>query len=1142
MRITQRFEVASNAALLTGASLYVTQVREFLAPTSGLLERDDELRMLAEFCRGDEPYLWIRANPWAGKSALLAWFALNPPDDVTVISFFVTDRLADQNSHTAFTDAVLDQLAVLLPEQRALIAAAMINRDGLRNELLAIAARELAAEDRRLVLVVDGLDEDIGKPPIVNLLPRLPVPNLRVIVASRHGPHLRIVAGHPLRDAAIHRLARSDYAAGIRDRAIEELDQLLSGPERFRSLLALITAANGLSTTELVELTDLAPYEIDDLVRGVSGRSFRAKSRSPELDGSLDPIHALAHETLQRTAEQRLGARLLRESRDRLHAWADEYRQAGWPPETPDFLLRRYFSILDRADDHARMAKLALDTARHDRLRAHTGGDAVALTEIRTVQQRICAQPDPDLYTTAHLARLRDQHRDYNAGVPTSIPALWARLGHLDRGESLALSLPNPARQADALLDLVEEIAEREPRRARRIVDRTEKLIVDDVDPTPPELGLNVRTHLLMRLATTVADPAYAERLLARVCDDVSRDYAIKQVAQVIAKSDVDRAHALARTATDSAGREEVLARIAPIVVAADPERAEAIIGELIEPGARWEALTRTCRALAATDRDRAVRFAEQAEAMAVDFREPVTRAYAFADVASAVHAADSAMATRLGQEVEALASALTEPDQRFSLLVRLAWVVAAFSPQWSQRVALRAESMIGDHDVGDIGIGELAELIARTDPEHAERLTFAITDPGGRAEALVGVVRAAADADPDRAEAIAGRILDLEWQASALTSIAWAIAETRSAHAAELTVRARALAGATIDQEQHAETISLVAAAISRFWPERAETLARTVLDPKLRADALIHLVRSAGTEPAHDARLVESASELVAAMPDDERRRAMLTHLIPAIARIDPDRAVGLALRSFDDDWRPGAVTALAVTIANRDPERAETVVASLPPTAQPSALVRVAGALADTHPEDAVRLVDDAVRRVERWPDPMEQALVHAAAAAVMVDLDDSRAVALGQRAVDLPPVSHGAVLGYLAVRGSQMARIVGSLARVDPDAAEALAHRLDDSFWRGYALALAAGAVATSDAQRAEALARTITDPERQAHTFTRIAEEIAARSPARAKRLLALAWLSGRWAIPLSGLREVDLPALRALVSDVFGDE
>ncbi len=79
--------------------------------------RETELAELATFALLKETagcYRWWRAVPWAGKTALMSSFVLNPPAGVRVVSFFVTARLPGQSDRTAFVDAVLEQLLTIL--------------------------------------------------------------------------------------------------------------------------------------------------------------------------------------------------------------------------------------------------------------------------------------------------------------------------------------------------------------------------------------------------------------------------------------------------------------------------------------------------------------------------------------------------------------------------------------------------------------------------------------------------------------------------------------------------------------------------------------------------------------------------------------------------------------------------------------------------------------------------------------------------------------------------------------------------------------------------------------------------------------------------------------------------------------------
>ena len=99
---------------------YLEQVRRIAPPDPpGLIGREEELAELARFCLDSDgaSCAWWRAA-WAGKSALLSSFVLRPPHEVAgrvqIVSFFITARLAAQDTREAFTQVLLEQLAGLL--------------------------------------------------------------------------------------------------------------------------------------------------------------------------------------------------------------------------------------------------------------------------------------------------------------------------------------------------------------------------------------------------------------------------------------------------------------------------------------------------------------------------------------------------------------------------------------------------------------------------------------------------------------------------------------------------------------------------------------------------------------------------------------------------------------------------------------------------------------------------------------------------------------------------------------------------------------------------------------------------------------------------------------------------------------------
>jgi hypothetical protein len=368
---------------------------ERIAPPE-LHDRDAELTELISFCLDEQrgPYVWWQAGPWAGKSALLSTFVLNPPtllaaSGVRVVSFFITARLASQDTREAFTAALTEQLCALLgqdlPSGRDEAA-----QEAVLLDLLAQAAAGCRQASGRLVLVVDGLDEDRGVTigpsahSIAALLPGRPPAGMRVVVAGRPNPPIPddVPDWHPLRDPGIIRLlGDSPHARNLQRLGQSELRRLLGGNRIEQDLLGLLTAARGgLTGPDLRSLTGADLLTVEETLHTVAGRTF---TRRPPRWSSDEGHHVylLGHEELHTTACHYLGRDPLARYRDRLHAWAETYRspsdgQPSWPPNTPEYLLTGYPRMLATQGDSSKLLDLAIDPARHDRMLDVTGGDA----------------------------------------------------------------------------------------------------------------------------------------------------------------------------------------------------------------------------------------------------------------------------------------------------------------------------------------------------------------------------------------------------------------------------------------------------------------------------------------------------------------------------------------------------------------------------------------------------------------------------------------------------------------------------------------------------------------------------------------------------------------------------------------------
>jgi hypothetical protein len=244
---------------------------------------------------------------------------------------------------------------------------------------------------------------------------------------------------------------------------------------RGRDVLGLLVAARGgLSRRDLAELIG-DEEEVDEVLGRVQGRSF-SRQHARWNPGQAPEIYLLGHEALHAEATLRLKEPALDTYRRQLIEWAERVWAQGWPSSTPQFLLQGYPRLLREAGDLGRMVDCVTDLARQRRLAEVSGAEEAAQLEVAAAHAAVFASAKPDVLALVKLAMHRDDLSDRNARTPARLPALWARLGDVDRAEALVRSISEPYRRAEAVGELVEVLVE------DRQVDRVDWLIAEAVD------------------------------------------------------------------------------------------------------------------------------------------------------------------------------------------------------------------------------------------------------------------------------------------------------------------------------------------------------------------------------------------------------------------------------------------------------------------------------------------------------------------------------------------------------------------------------------------------------------------------------------------------------------------------------------
>ncbi|MET7968795.1 hypothetical protein [Micromonospora sp. NPDC005305] len=1117
---------------------YLSQVVPQIAPEE-LVGRDPELAALAAFCTAPDSqpdgaatvYQYWRAPAWAGKTSLLSWFVLHPPDRVQPVAFFVTARHADQNDRRAFTDVVLEQLAELLGEPLPPLLTDA-TRDAHLRGALNRAAAHCHEQGTRLVLVIDGLDEDRGVTAgpdghsIAALLPARPPHGMRVVVSGRPSPPIPddVPDDHPLRDPRVVRgLSQSAQARVVKQDARRELRRLRYGSAVEQDLLGLLTASGGgLSAADLAALTGLSEVDVGEQLAAVSSRTYLQRVGRWRPDTTM---YILGHEELQQQAVRSLGPGRLADYRMRLHAWADRYRDQGWPLDTPDYLLRAYFRLLHDTGDLLRMLACATDTDRHNGMLNITGGDTAALAEVTAAAAQVLHADRPDFSAVGRLAVHYEALTRRNRYVPPDIPVAWVRLGRPDRAEALASSIMDPGVRATALIHVAAALA------TTGDTDRAEALAQAHPDLAQSSLGLDQEAlaavvHVLAQsgdldraeaVARSIARPDQRVAALidatyaaCRAGDPVRGQSLAAQAAAAIANPDSELDHQMRADWPETSS----IALAAAFARAGAPDAAEAMARSLTDPDQQVDALVGIARAVSqAGDPSRGRALAAQAEAVARTIPTVAWQPYALASVAAAVAAAgDSGGARRL-------ACSITNPGMRAKALVQVVKALAA-AGDWRNAQAV-AYSIDGAYRRAEALASVAGALAGAGELPRAEGLAWLITDPFQRARALVSVATAlAATGDRDhgravaaQAEAVARTINAVDPQAEILAAIA----------------EVQAFAGA----------------------PDRAVFLAHSLISAGWQMKALTAIAQALADAGNLDrGRAVAAQAETVArSVTDTDWQARMLRAAVDALITIgDLNRAESAARLITETVWQASALSTVseAMMLAG-ELARAETVAGSIAdPAFQVRALAELVPALVGlgeperghavaTRAEAAARSISDPEERVEALArvasafvkvgqgDHGHALAAEAAAGARTVDLV-WREAAVSRAAIDLAGAGYADVADALAASLTEPSQAAPALRAVaealsiggNADRSQAAARQADamdrrvlDGGQPAQSLAELARTLAEKgDVNAAVAVTHTSTDPEQRAWALTMVSAVLAARGNLDRSRILA----------------------------------
>ncbi|KQP68036.1 hypothetical protein ASF40_19820 [Microbacterium sp. Leaf288] len=924
--------------------------------------RAAELAIMSDFCaNSDSTYLVWHADAWSGKTALLATFVADAPAGIDVVSFFTSRNRPDQRDARAFVESITHQLEAYLgepPTQSMFSYRLGTIQEGYYFELLRRACEHAAENGRRLVFIVDALDEDeafdlgpASTPSIASLLPGS-IPGLRVIVATR--PYDLIYQSlprhHPMRAAGPLQLTPSSFAAGIEEEAHIQIRQAAQRDDgTTKQILALLAAAgvamcaNDLASV-LTRLTDpVNPAQVLQRLQSSLSRAVRrvVPPLGARIPSDFNTAYEWSHETIPGIVRDELSRSYVDQCRTALSQWIDVEQAGGWSTDRPMFFETAYPAVLTISRNFNELARCAVDPYRQDWLRSRLGTDDQAHTEVRDaiemgIRDGVADMGDLLVLRTAEKRLIRADSR-----VPDELVRLLIRLGHQTRAISLAGRRGSPHDRAAALIDAARVLAEhsREALAAETLTG-VERIVAstdagDDSDALLLKVGVTFalmrapeeafrvvdgingdgnRGDALRAVATAFAksgNPDEAQRFLDRIADDEPQVDEWRALAIAFATAgSPQKAHLVLAGIDDDESREDALRGVAiAFAEAGDPDEAHRVVRSIADDSVREVALHGMASAFATAGEPHEVQLAVGGITDET-YRDDAWRAVAIAFVEAGLPVEANLALDRIRDQVERLvATTFVVEELVQAQMLTEAESLAGRSADPSEALALVGQAFVANGDVA------AASRVFEEAERQARKRTFVSDALSELAVALAAVGNLS---DSSRLFAEAERVLG-EPGGDSIRAIDLLELVERLATAGHVTDAARLLSrvdltdrGAEVRGER---AVQLTIRAYARAGDaEGADRLARTIRSAWSRADALSGAVVAL----AENGNLVK-ARTLANSIPIQHKRDEALSAVAVTLATQGLRGAAEGFLSEIPTYERTGAVVEVAEALAD-------------------------------------------------------------------------------------------------------------------------------------------------------------------------------------------------------------------------------